>query len=328
MLKSKFVVTFLNAVVFGSMLAACATTAEEIDDIDQAVVTCTPAPGAAEMADFCRNWGQLSGGQVMMDVGSGSPELINYKLIGYLNPTAYTQGDIIIGDKNSIDQVANAGGQTGPTEGVARISRTARWPNGHVAYDIDANLSNPGRVTAAIAHWEEKTSIRFHARTAADTDYVHFQNGAGCSSYVGRIGGAQPLNLNAGCSTGNTIHEMGHAIGLWHEQSRNDRDDYVTVDMSNVIGGYENNFAKITNVGVENNDVALYNYGSLMHYPATAFAKDTSKPTISVKPGHSLRPGTVIGQRAGLTDGDIVAVTLVYCDEPDFPCVIPVTPYL
>jgi hypothetical protein len=326
MLESKFAVTLLNAVVFGSLLAACSATSEEVDETEQAALNCPP--GSTEMADFCRNWGQLPGGSVQMDIGTGALETIQYKLIGYLNPTVYTQGDIIIGDKNSVDQVARAGGQTGPTEGVARVSRTGRWPNGHIAYDIDANLQNPQRVATAIAHWEEKTSLRFHARTAADTDYIHFQNGAGCSSYVGRIGGSQPVNLNVGCSVGNAIHEIGHSIGLWHEQSRTDRDDYVTVDMTNVLAGYENNFEIITNVGVENSDLALYNYGSLMHYPTNAFAKDTSKPTISVKPGHTLRPGTVIGQRNGLTDGDIVAATLLYCDEPDFPCVIPVTPYL
>jgi hypothetical protein len=326
MLISKKVVTLIGAFACSGVFAACATTTEEVDETEQAAVSCPP--GAVETADFCRNWGQLSGGQVMMDIGGGTRELIDYKLIGYLNPVAFTQGDIIVGDKNSLDQVIAAGGQTGPTEGVARVSKTARWPNGEIAYDIDANLQNTARVTDAIAHWEAKTAIRFHVRTAADTDYVHFQNGSGCSSYVGRIGGAQPINLNVGCSTGNAIHEIGHSIGLWHEQSRNDRDGYVTIDFTNIIGGYENNFNKITNVGVENNDIALYNYGSLMHYPANAFAIDTSKPTITVAPGHTLRPGTVIGQRNGLTDGDVLAVTLLYCEEPDYPCVIPVTPYL
>src|SRR5262249_2136185 len=48
--------------------------------------------------------------------------------------------------------------------------------------------------TGAIAHWEEKTRLRFVPRTK-ERDYVHFRAGSGCSSSIGQVGGRQFVNL-------------------------------------------------------------------------------------------------------------------------------------
>lgn len=66
-----------------------------------------------------------------------------------------------------------------------------------------------------------------------------------CSSLVGRNGQKQQVSLGAGCVyKGVIIHELMHAAGFWHEQSRPDRDDYVTVLWDNIIPGMEFNFNK------------------------------------------------------------------------------------
>ena len=42
-----------------------------------------------------------------------------------------------------------------------------------------------------------------------------------CWSNVGRVGGEQKLSLGTGCEkVGTAVHELLHAIGLWHEQVR------------------------------------------------------------------------------------------------------------
>ena len=187
-------------------------------------------------------------------------------------------------------------------QGCIITGQKYRWPSGVVPYEIDSGLPDQKRVTDAIKHWEDKTPIRFVKRSN-HSDYVRFIKSGGCWSYVGRQGGKQDIGLANGCSTGNTIHEIGHAVGLWHEQSREDRDKYVTVHYANIQAGKEHNFNQHITDG---DDVGPYDYDSLMHYPKWAFSKN-NKDTITPK-----KAGVTIGQRSGLSAGDIAAVQAMY----------------
>lgn len=219
---------------------------------------------------------------------------------------AIVEGCIVLGTVAEMEELA-ANVENFPSgdleeQGVAITGKRFRWPGAVVPYRIDPGLQRPERVTSAIAHWEAKTKLRFRKRVPSDANSVFFRAGNGCSSSVGMRGGEQFVTLGASCTTGNVIHEIGHAIGLWHEQSREDRDHFISIKFVNIEADALHNFNQHISDG---DDLGAYDYGSIMHYPRNAFSKN-GKPTIVTPHGQA------IGQRTGLSPRDIAAVALLY----------------
>lgn len=161
------------------------------------------------------------------------------------------------------------------------------WPNQTLYYQITPRHFNGDEeklILNTLKYISNYSCISFVERKAENKNYVRFIRGNGCYSSVGLIGGEQTLSLGNGCiSMGTIIHEVYHALGFYHEQSRTDRDQYVYIYWDNIIKGLEYNFNKYNG-----QLFTPYDYKSLMHYDNQAFTNDWSKKTIVALDGTPL----------------------------------------
>ena len=255
-----------------------------------------------------RKSGELRGsGEVRTALIRG--DTFGVKAVQYveIDGLAMFEGDIVLGTVEEVERMSEmlraervSGATSAIAASVAISGAQFRWPNCRIPYTIDPALPDQARVTDAIAHWQARTNFRFVARTT-EADYVTFRPGSGCSAAVGRRGGQQFVNLAPNCTAGNTIHEIGHVVGLWHEQSREDRDSFVRINWTKITPGMEHNFNQHITDG---DDIGAYDFGSIMHYPLNAFSVDGSN---TITPVGVVPAGTIIGQRATLSAGDVAA---------------------
>uniref|UniRef100_A0A7I4YHT2 Zinc metalloproteinase n=1 Tax=Haemonchus contortus TaxID=6289 RepID=A0A7I4YHT2_HAECO len=163
----------------------------------------------------------------------------------------------------------------------------ATWTDKKVFYYFDESLGEPMRalVRKTHAYLTARTCVTF-VENATATNRVRVFRGDGCYSYVGMIGGVQDLSLADGCGTmGIIAHEFMHALGIFHMQSRHDRDSFITLDLTNVPEEMKHNYNKLTTN--ESVNYTPYEYGSVMHYDAQSFA--TSGTSMKPKNAKYLR---------------------------------------
>ncbi|XP_055355922.1 astacin-like metalloprotease toxin 1 [Paramacrobiotus metropolitanus] len=199
---------------------------------------------------------------------------------------------------------------TPPRNGVA--AQMKRWPGGYVYYEIADSTFTPAEVAMiheAARQFEQADAVRLLNRTG-QADYVRVvREKSSCSSIVGRAGGAQRLNLGAGCMrVGTVMHEFNHAIGFWHEQSRFDRDQHVEINKDNILEEAWHNFV-IHGLNEATVSDTPYDLNSIMHYGRYAFAKQKNVWSIRPLPPNRYED---IGQRDGFSELDIQEMNALY----------------
>ncbi len=154
------------------------------------------------------------------------------------------------------------------------------WTNGTVPYIIESAVSSAVRtkLNTAFFTWQKAANIRFVKQTT-ETNFAQIhQNpaGGGSNSPLGMGSGKHTVNIQADAPQHlHVTHELGHLLGYAHEQTRPDRDNFITLNTScfdpSVDPANNINFALLPTQAQNANNygqtVGTYDFFSIMHYP-------------------------------------------------------------
>ncbi|XP_028257340.1 low choriolytic enzyme-like isoform X1 [Parambassis ranga] len=184
-----------------------------------------------------------------------------------------------------------------------------KWSDGkvYIPYYIENHFSSREQaiIIRGLESFSAVSCIRFRPYQNGDQDWLSIESRNGCYSNVGRQGGGQTVSLSRqGCLYHSTVqHELLHALGFNHEQTRSDRDNHIKVMWDNIIDDMVYNFYKIDTL----NQGTPYDYNSVMQYERYAFSKN-NLPTMVPIPNSNVS----FGQATQMSKNDIDRLNRLY----------------
>lgn len=211
------------------------------------------------------------------------------------------------------------------------------WPNLQIPYTFNSNLGGPDdprrvKIEAAVNHWNSVSDVKFVPYTTNQVSHVRFDGSTTCAASVGNNSAysngsyfAQSIYLTDKCINNkrDILHEMGHTAGLWHEQQRCDRDNYVVVTPNHGQVDYGDTSGISVNwgkqCGADAKMYGNYDFDSVMHYIFGTYT-DATNTSMSLKigaTGYSGNPNNVTYSSSyysltTLSSGDISALNTMY----------------
>lgn len=249
-------------------------------------------------SDFSEEKTKFTQAQNSSDYQRLPKNTVAYQVIG---DEAVAFGDVILGRLKGDSK--KTGGIYKPPERAAHL-----WPDGVVPYAFDKSLSNRKRVAEVIEYFNNSTDLQFVPYQGEENAIVFTKTDKHCLSYLGMVGGHQPIRLSDGCGFNEIIHEIMHSLGFIHEQSRPDRDEFIEILWDNIKDPFQGQFEIIPDFlsTAYSNTRFDFDFKSIMLYKPNFFSKPNKRTMKSIQ-GEEFEPS-----QNGLSELDHEKIRILY----------------